>query len=271
MVMAKRLLIVACALLIGAQAYIRAQESVMLKVTYTARFKKCAEDTGLLQDEKILEVGKTCSSFYGRWMHRRDMVKDSLLSRGADLAEVLGQISQYPSPRESYALYTNYPAKGQLTYTDRALKDFVYSEEIEKPQWRLEAKDTVILGYTCGMATCTFRGRNWSVCYTEEIPTTFGPWKLNGLPGLILYACEDSGIFSFEAIGLEKGNGEKLSEPKLKKMNRVTREELRKLHQEMNADPAKFTERFGYSSRGWDAYGKPMVYKEKNAIFIENE
>ena len=36
------------------------------------------------------------------------------------------------------------------------------------------------------MATTHFRGREWKVWFSEEIPLSLGPWKLGGLPGLIL-------------------------------------------------------------------------------------
>ena len=38
------------------------------------------------------------------------------------------------------------------------------------------------------MATTHFRGRDWKVWFSEEIPLPLGPWKLGGLPGLILAA-----------------------------------------------------------------------------------
>ncbi|RQE01044.1 GLPGLI family protein, partial [Prevotella intermedia] len=44
------------------------------------------------------------------------------------------------------------------------------------------------LGMECKKATTNFRGRYWEVWYTEDIPISQGPWKLCGLPGMILKA-----------------------------------------------------------------------------------
>lgn len=52
------------------------------------------------------------------------------------------------------------------------------------------------------MATTIFRGRKWTVYFTEDIPLPLGPWKLGALPGLILSA-EVKGLITIEAIGIK--------------------------------------------------------------------
>lgn len=54
--------------------------------------------------------------------------------------------------------------------------------------WKI-TKDTKKIGsLNCKKATAFFRGRNYIAWYTTEIMAPFGPWKLNGLPGLIIEA-----------------------------------------------------------------------------------
>jgi len=49
-----------------------------------------------------------------------------------------------------------------------------------------------IVGQQCLMAKTRFRGREWTVWYAPEVGIPLGPWKLAGLPGLILKAhCEN--------------------------------------------------------------------------------
>ena len=62
-----------------------------------------------------------------------------------------------------------------------------------------EGKDT-ICGYVCNIAEGFYGGRQWIVKYAPEIPTQNGPWKLTGLPGLILDAADTEGIHHFSAI-----------------------------------------------------------------------
>jgi hypothetical protein len=57
----------------------------------------------------------------------------------------------------------------------------------------------------CKKATTNFRGRYWEAWYTEEIPIGQGPWKLCGLPGMILKAnCPK--FMLIEAISIKNKN-----------------------------------------------------------------
>lgn len=78
-----------------------------------------------------------------------------------------------------------------------------YTEPSDEMQWTLIPDSTnVILGYDCNLAESDYHGRHWKAWFAPEIPLCFGPWKLHGLPGLILKAEADGG-FSFNATGLQ--------------------------------------------------------------------
>lgn len=47
-------------------------------------------------------------------------------------------------------------------------------------------------------------GRTWTVWYSIELPLNYGPYILNGLPGLIMAARDSDGLFDFKAVGVEK-------------------------------------------------------------------
>ena len=91
-----------------------------------------------------------------------------------------------------------------LTHYNRYGEDYgYYTEPLAEMQWKMvEDSTATVLGYECIMAECDYHGRHWKSWFTPEIPVPFGPWKLHGLPGLILKA-EANGDFSFVATGLE--------------------------------------------------------------------
>ena len=64
-------------------------------------------------------------------------------------------------------------------------------------QWTLLDDTLTISGYLCHKAHTAYGGRTWYAYYTEDIPSSAGPWKLNGLPGLILKAEDAESIFCF--------------------------------------------------------------------------
>ncbi|MCX6220447.1 MAG: GLPGLI family protein [Bacteroidia bacterium] len=65
-------------------------------------------------------------------------------------------------------------------------------ETIPTIEWTITEETKKINEHNCSKATCNFRGRNYTVWFTTEIQTSFGPLKLNGLPGLILEASDDT-------------------------------------------------------------------------------
>lgn len=79
---------------------------------------------------------------------------------------------------------------------------YAVTEDIEKPTWKMAEGSDSVCGYLCQKANGEFRGKKWNVLYAEDIPTAAGPWKLQGLPGLITYAADDEGIHTFKLIGI---------------------------------------------------------------------
>lgn len=98
---------------------------------------------------------------------------------------------------------------GQITYMDKNsnscffrvffwMTPYISRESIPKIIWQLHSETKLIHNKLCKKATATFRGRTYTVWYTQAIPVSVGPWKLQGLPGLILEAKSDDGQVSFE-------------------------------------------------------------------------
>lgn len=117
--------------------------------------------------------------------------------------------------------YNPVPMKNQYLYVD---KDFLegnmavydlnaghltsYKEPLSEIQWEIVEDSTKnILGYECIMAFSDYHGRHWKAWFTPEIPTKDGPWKLQGLPGIILEADGGDGfIIKAKEIGSTSQN-----------------------------------------------------------------
>ena len=70
-------------------------------------------------------------------------------------------------------------------------------------EWTLTEIQDTVLNYPCKQAEVHFAGRDYVAWYTPDIPIPDGPWKFQGLPGLILKVEDREQLFQFEAIGLD--------------------------------------------------------------------
>ena len=69
--------------------------------------------------------------------------------------------------------------------------------------WTLHPEHKRFGQYDCRRATGKYRGRDYEAWYTLDIPISTGPFKLGGLPGLILEARTLDGIVKFQFSSLE--------------------------------------------------------------------
>ena len=69
--------------------------------------------------------------------------------------------------------------------------------------WELLNETKNINSFNCQKARGNFRGRTYTVWFTNDIPVSLGPWKLNGLPGLILEATDSLNQFQYFAEKVE--------------------------------------------------------------------
>lgn len=74
---------------------------------------------------------------------------------------------------------------------------YMTHEPLAKVEWELADDTLTINELFCQRAVGKLYGKSWTVWYTEEIPSSAGPWKLRGLPGLIVKAEDKEGIHCF--------------------------------------------------------------------------
>nr|MBS0038450.1 GLPGLI family protein [Saprospiraceae bacterium] len=66
--------------------------------------------------------------------------------------------------------------------------NFILSTQIPQINWEIYPSEKDIGGYPARLAVGEFGGRTYEAWFTEGIPVPYGPFMLNGLPGLILEA-----------------------------------------------------------------------------------
>jgi GLPGLI family protein len=105
--------------------------------------------------------------------------------------------------RTGSAILKNYSK--QILFTQEITQEeekLIIKDTIERVDWIISNEKKVIAGYDAQKATGNFRGRIYDVWYTLEIPLNAGPWKLCGLPGLILEAKDTKNEVFFNVISI---------------------------------------------------------------------
>ena len=204
-----------------------------LKYTITYRTKSVRDTTktdsegryDYENDDMQLEVGEKVSYFYSATYR----AYEEELRMSVDANNIAIPTSTSARGSISMDFYRNYPT-GKSTYLDKVIREkFRITEPLEQPQWDIIADSTKqILNYDCQMARCTFKGRTWTAWFTADIPLDNGPWKLCGLPGLILRAYDSKQQYIFDCVGMKQaGEAENITyDPKFDKYATATMKEF---------------------------------------------
>lgn len=204
-----------------ATAMFAAGQVAQIKVEYNCSRIAYDSDTKISSNKMILLSGKDGSKYYNEMSEYCDSMQSTPEGK-KQLAEI--QMAAWMTKDANGGISIdmtkgNAPHKKEYNYvtkdfTNRTLCEYdkwgedhgFYKEQLGGQDWAV-TDDSVrtILGYECMRAECDYHGRHWTAWFTLDIPLQDGPWKLHGLPGLILLA-ESDPAFKFEATGIETSN-----------------------------------------------------------------
>ncbi|MDR2281705.1 MAG: GLPGLI family protein [Sphingobacterium sp.] len=182
------------------------QEKPLAKVHYN--FKHINDTTQrdkFIKDEVVTYLGEG-GSYYASYSGTR-MQED--MKKQMDDPAFDGSLIILKRTSPISETYIIEPAQQKMTEIVKVASDeFVLSGVYPEQDWEILEETKDIGGYSCQKATTDFKGRHYMVWFTTEIPLSAGPWKLHGLPGLILSAKDSTGEVEFEYAGFDKIEGE---------------------------------------------------------------
>lgn len=206
----------------------RVRLMAVYKMTYTPNVSDTAR---VVTDEVWLEIGEKLAKQYSGVMYDLDLkAEDSTEPLNFNTMEQIIPI----------VLYTGYPERGRLTL-DRRLPVTApvmrYSEAIPEIDWTLGTAKRTIVGMECQEATCSCGGREWTAWFAPKLAYPYGPYKLGGLPGLILDLSDRDGEYHYTCIGFRpQQQGRAITEWKWEQRP-TTKKELSDLVRAMYATP----------------------------------
>ena len=213
-------------------------------------------------EDMLLVIGKN-SSFYtsnvkmNQQINFKKHIAEQIKNNGGTLngARIVSNRKQ----RTIEVDYYNFGNENKFITVEKLIHEYMVEEETPKIDWKI-SKDTMSFsGVHCQKAMGQFKGRNWIAWFAPELPFSAGPWKLNGLPGLIIDAYDDKKEVLFQFGGFEAvkiypiektyaNEDEKYLETELMgneikipaKAIKVSSSEFKRLKDAKNADPYGF-------------------------------
>lgn len=157
-------------------------------------------EDNIVSDQMLLQIAPGGLSKFSSY---KNLTVDSMLMNMSEDQIMDAIFDGKLSNGDFITIFKNYP-QGKLTHAEKVCMDwFRYEEDMPEIEWELTDSTANVLGYECRAAVCKFRGREWTAFYAEDIPLMDGPWKLHGLPGLIMKATDKDGDYAFECIGIK--------------------------------------------------------------------
>ena len=182
-------------------------DEVYLKCQYDYTYIQDTLSGKTAKDWLVLQIGKNMSKCYSYYSMQVDSIfaspdRDVILRQQINAA--IGSKTEWPHKRMKAYVYKNYP-QGKMTVTDGLLmQDYIYEDTLNAQNWVIQDSSKLILGHECQKAVCHYRGHCWTAWFAMDIPITDGPWKLCGLPGLIMEATSEDNSHTFKLLGLER-------------------------------------------------------------------
>lgn len=210
------------------------KDTLRYEIIYDYSYQVNKEDTLSKQKEQmVLKIAKNFS-FYASMnkMKLMDLEKNWKESDG------LPDRKSIPKTRVNYSIIKEFNSN-QITFSDWIRGDtYVFNQMLDKMEWKLLKDQKEVLGYVCKKATTQFAGRTYVAWYTTEISIADGPYKFNGLPGLILSINDTNKHYQFNVASIKNSASFCNTADVAKRPILVTKEEYQLLKKRYREKPS---------------------------------
>ena len=212
------------------------------KATYEITWQIDSTNVESVENDAMeLYIGDRVSMFSSR----ERLIGDGVLQNRGNNPSASHRNTQGIPKKFNYYIYKGIP-DNKVSFTQKIIKDnFQYVEDLNQFEWEILPETKDILGYKVQKATTRFAGRNYIAWFTPEIPITDGPYKFNGLPGLILEIADTRNHYSFILKNFEIFTEPEMLEFDTKDYIPTTKNNFLKALGEFKRDPVTAVESVG--------------------------
>lgn len=165
--------------------------------------------------DMILRVGQQSSKFsnYSWETAMRDRINNaqqagpSVSSSGPPrTASAVNIVTVSKQDADDVELFQYIRANSITRTTSIGIQDYLIEETLPDIDWKIEKDTKQLGGYTCQKAIGDYAGRTYIAWFAPQLPFQNGPWKLSGLPGMILEASDTTGEVQFLFKDIKEGD-----------------------------------------------------------------
>jgi GLPGLI family protein len=232
------------------------QEKADIKVYYTLKHQiDTIKKDSVYLENMLLLIGKNSSVFtsYDKLKQAEAIQKDIIEQNKNWTGPGLPQFKNLSTARNiTTTEIFQFQKENKLVTKEFLIRNYLYEQPLDVIDWKLTTETKSFEKITCQKAIAIFKGREWVAWFAPEIPFETGPWKLHGLPGLILEAYDTKKEAQYLFAGLEtvkpaiiateaNGSYDKTTTIDVpKKVIKIASDEILKLKQAMYKNPRSF-------------------------------
>jgi GLPGLI family protein len=194
----------------------KAQKTDSTKAIAHYKFSHLRDTTkpnDIYTENMVLFLGKSASVYKSYDRKLQDaMMKKQVAEQMAANANTGGPMKiSVKGGRSSSSEYFMFPAQKKFIRKEKLVNNYLIEEAVPVIQWKITSDTASFSGLKCQKATGHFAGRDYIAWFCPDLPFHSGPWKLNGLPGLIVEAYDTNKQVVFKFDGLDDAS--KLEKP----------------------------------------------------------
>ncbi|MDI9312512.1 MAG: GLPGLI family protein [Limnohabitans sp.] len=176
--------------------YSQTEEPILFAVEYQFIHVNDTNNKTLpLTKNMLLEVGKTNSKYENfslTLLTKNTKSVDATLLQADSKVVTGGPVALVTSDAmNSETLYQLIAQRKLIKLANLGIQSYKIELPLNKLNWQIESDNKTIGTYKCQKAITTFSGRKYTAWFSIDLPYQNGPWKLWGLPGLILEAYDE--------------------------------------------------------------------------------
>ena len=193
---------------ISTTAFAQSADKALARVRYSfSHMRDTTQRDDFYKENMLLVIGKNASVFTSYDKINRDeelkkMVEEQIKNQAGNPGAInINRSSVKPVTPTDYFYFVN---ENKFFTKERLVTNYLIEETAPKINWKISKDTASFSGVKCQKATAYFKGRNWIAWFAPELPFQSGPWKLNGLPGLIIEANDEKNEVKFQFAGIDK-------------------------------------------------------------------